>query len=62
MNQLGKDLPLLSRHTMQNEEQVMVAKICDVVKAVRRESDSCSPLLSSIDDAALYLLKPVNSY
>lgn len=47
---------------MQNEEQVMVAKMCDVVKAVRRESDSCSPLLSSIDDAALHLLKPVNSY
>lgn len=31
----------------------MVAKTCDVVKATRRESDSCSPVLNNIDDAAL---------
>lgn len=33
----------------------MVAKICDVVKAVS------SPVLNNIDDGALHLLKPANS-
>jgi len=61
-NQLGKYLPLLSRHSVQTEKPVMVLKICDVVKAIRRESVFCSPVLNNIDDAALDLSKPANSY